>query len=115
MAQQSDEVVEMSTTEALSLVVMMSIVLVVLFFFMNYLIYVIIAGFCIGGGSTLAQFGSMFITYHMPALKKKACNIPLCGPVSQAEAAASGPAFLMIALWLWLRNTPYGWPFQDII
>jgi len=115
IAQHSDEVVEMSTTEALSLVVLMSIVLVFLFFFMKYAIYVIICGFCLGGGSTLAQFGSMFFMTQFPAMKTKACTIPLFGSVTQAEVAAAAPAFLMVASWAYLRNTSYGWPFQDVI
>merc|ERR1711959_648245 len=39
----------------------------------------------------------------------------MCGPVSQAEAISSAPAFLTVLLWFSFRNTPYGWPFQDII
>merc|ERR1719440_1600439 len=82
IAQQSDEVVEMSTSEAWSLVFLMSGVLILLFFFMKYLIYVIIFFFCVGGGSTLVQFLSIFLAHQIPSLKTKACSIPQFGPVT---------------------------------
>jgi len=116
IAPRQEEVLEMSTTEAGSLVVVMSIVLVVLFFFMKYLIYFIIAGFCLGGASCMAEIGAIFLGYHFPSLRKKACSLSWFGiAMSQAELLAAAPAVAIVCEWLLLRNEPQGWIFQDII
>eukprot|EP00933_Yihiella_yeosuensis_P062677 TRINITY_DN65660_c0_g1_i1.p1 TRINITY_DN65660_c0_g1~~TRINITY_DN65660_c0_g1_i1.p1 ORF type:complete len:540 (+),score=71.41 TRINITY_DN65660_c0_g1_i1:65-1684(+) len=115
IAPQQEEVLEVDAMMAGSFCVMGSGMLVFLFFFMNYMIYVIIFAFCVGGASCITQFGSLAIIHFSPQMKKRVVDVPLFGPVSQAEMIAAVPASCLVIAWVTLRNTPYSWPFQDII
>eukprot|EP00931_Biecheleriopsis_adriatica_P023617 TRINITY_DN14879_c0_g1_i1.p1 TRINITY_DN14879_c0_g1~~TRINITY_DN14879_c0_g1_i1.p1 ORF type:complete len:521 (+),score=88.58 TRINITY_DN14879_c0_g1_i1:99-1661(+) len=115
IAPPQEEVLEVDSMMAGSFCVMGSAMLVFLFFFMNYMIYFIMFAFCVGGASCLTQFGSMCLQHFAPRFKTRVADVPLLGPVTQAELLAGGPAVVLVTCWLVLRNTPYGWPFQDII
>merc|ERR1719464_2296135 len=92
-----------------------SMFLVILYFFMQYLIYVIIFVFCLGGFQTLTQIGSIFLQWSTPPLNRKLCAIPSVGPILSADVLAGVPALASVIAWLLLRNTSYAWPFQDLI
>lgn len=115
IAPPQDEILEVDSMMAGSFFFMGSAMLVFLFFFMNYMIYVIIFAFCVGGASCITQFGSLALAHYAPALKRKLMELPVVGPVTQAEVIAFVPAVMLVVSWVVLRNTPYGWPFQDII
>lgn len=115
IAPPQEEILEVDSMMAGSFFFMGSAMLVFLFFFMNYMIYVIIFAFCLGGASCITQFGSLALAHYAPALKRKLMELPVVGPVTQAELIAFVPAVVLVLSWVVLRNTPYGWPFQDII
>lgn len=115
LAPKHDEVVEVGGELAAGFCVLGSAMLMVLYFFMNYMIYFIIFAFCCGGASCITQFGSMCLQYLVPALRQRAVTVPLLGPVPHADIISGVPAVLLVASWLSLRNTGYGWFFQDVI
>jgi len=115
IAPPSEEVLEVDSWMAAGFCVMGSGMLVFLFFFMNYMIYVIMFAFCVGGGSCITQFGSLVLHHFAPQTKQRVIDIPGFGPVSKAELICGIPAFFIVLAWFTLRNTDYGWFFQDII
>ncbi|CAE7441647.1 SPPL3 [Symbiodinium natans] len=115
IAPQAEEVQEVDTLMAGSFCIVGSAMLVFLFFFMKYMIYVIMFSFCVGGALCLAQFIAMSLHHYVPRLKQRVVDLPLLGPVTEAECIAAAPAVTLAVCWFVLRNTKYGWPFQDII
>lgn len=115
IAPPAEEVLEVDSWMAASFCVMGSGMLVFLFYFMNYMIYVIMFAFCLGGASCITAFGSLVLQHFNPDLKQRITDIPLFGPVTKAEMTAAVPAVIIVTCWVFLRNTMYGWPFQDII
>jgi len=115
LAPQQEEVLEVDASMAMSFCAVGSGFLVFLFFFMRYMIYVIIFGFCCGGASCIAQFGAITLTYYIPSMKNKAFDVPVVGRVMLAEVITGVPALIIVVSWACLRNSPYGWPFQDLI
>mmetsp|Transcript_135520 Transcript_135520/g.433511 ORF Transcript_135520/g.433511 Transcript_135520/m.433511 type:complete len:541 (-) Transcript_135520:113-1735(-) len=115
LAAPEEEVLEVDQWLAVGFCAMGSGFLVVLFFFMQYMIYVIIFCFCCGGASCITQFGAICLNHLFPVLRNKSVNAPVIGPMSHADIIAGVPAFILVSCWVILRNTPYGWPFQDII
>merc|ERR1719356_507385 len=105
----------MDTRTAFGFCVAGSGFLLFLFFFMKYMIYVIIFAFCVGGASCIAQFLSLCLQHFFPAMKKRLVDLPFVGPLQAADVASAVPALILPLCWLFLRNTPYGWPFQNII
>jgi len=79
------------------------------------MIYVIIFSFCLGGASCITQFGSICLNHLFPALRNKSVSVPVVGILDHADVMAGIPAAILVTCWVTLRNTPYGWPFQDII
>lgn len=110
-----EEVLEVETEMAFGFCFMGSGMLIVLFFFMKYMIYFIIFAFCVGGFSCISAISSSGLSYMVPSTKHRIVNVPLIGPLSTADLVASIPASILVVSWLLLRNTPYGWPMQDII
>ncbi|CAE8597905.1 unnamed protein product [Polarella glacialis] len=115
IAPPQEEVLEVDALMAGGFFFMGSGMLVFLFFFMNYMIYVIIFAFCVGGASCITQFGSLCLNHFVPSTKKRVTDLPLVGPVSQGELISFVPALVLVLCWVTLRNTEYGWPFQDLI
>ncbi|CAE7824761.1 SPPL3 [Symbiodinium sp. CCMP2592] len=115
IAPQAEEVQEVDTVMAGSFCIVGSAMLVFLFFFMKYMIYVIMFSFCVGGALCLAQFIAMSLHHYVPRLKHRLFDLPQMGPVTEAECIAAVPAVALAMCWFVLRNTQYGWPFQDII
>jgi len=115
LAPHEDEILEVDQWQALSFCGVGSCFLVLLFYFMQYAIYVIIFCFCVGGASCISQFGAICLNYYFPSLRNKSMTCPMVGILSHAELIAGVPAIILVLCWLFLRNTPYGWPFQDII
>jgi len=115
LAAPEEEVAEVDQLAAIGFCVLGSCALVILFFFMQYMIYFVLFGFCLGGFNCITQFGSIFLSHYFPAMKTKAVTIPMFGPVARAEILAGIPAIAVVVSFVVLRNTPYGWPFQDII
>mmetsp|Transcript_160433 Transcript_160433/g.293063 ORF Transcript_160433/g.293063 Transcript_160433/m.293063 type:complete len:517 (-) Transcript_160433:68-1618(-) len=115
LAPSQEEVLEIDCTIAIGWFVMGSVMLMVLFFFMKYMIYVIIACFCLGGASCIAQIVSSFLQYQFPTTKLRAFEIPVVGPVCKAEVMSLVPAGLMVVGWLLFKDEASGWIFQDII
>lgn len=111
----NEEVVDVTHELALSFCVLGSVMLVVLFFLMKYMIYFIIFAFCIGGFSCISQIGGIFLAHMNPSWRRGLMNLPEIGTVTTADVIASVPAAILVICWLVLRNTPHGWPFQDII
>jgi len=110
-----EEVMEVDYYLAIGFFCFGSMFLMILFFFMQYLIYVIIFVFCLGGVNTLTQIGSIFLQWSWPSLKRKLCAIPSVGSVLSADVIAGVPALASVLAWVVLRNGPYAWPFQDLI
>jgi len=110
-----EEVMEVDYMLAIGFFCFGSMFLVILYFFMQYLIYVIIFVFCLGGFQTLTQIGSIFLQWSTPPLNRKLCTIPSVGPILSADVLAGVPALASVIAWLLLRNTHYAWPFQDLI
>lgn len=111
-----EEVLEVTNDFAVSFCIMGSCMLMVLFFFMNYMVYVIIFVFCVGGGSCIVQFVSTWLQYVMPSLRRRLSRVPQFGPVTIADCIAFVPATIIIACWFHFRKDHlYGWIFQDII
>jgi len=110
-----DEVMEVDYYLAIGFFCFGSMFLVILYFFMQYLIYVIIFVFCLGGFNTLTQIGSIFLQWSCPPLKRKLCTIPSAGPVVSADLIAGVPALACVLTWVVQRNGPWAWPFQDLI
>jgi len=110
-----EEVMEVDYYLAIGFFCFGSMFLVILYFFMQYLIYVIIFVFCLGGFNTLTQIGSKFLQWSLPSLKSKLCTIPSIGQIVSADLAAGVPALAAVLAWVHLRNTAYAWPFQDLI
>eukprot|EP00930_Biecheleria_cincta_P062615 TRINITY_DN48076_c0_g1_i1.p1 TRINITY_DN48076_c0_g1~~TRINITY_DN48076_c0_g1_i1.p1 ORF type:complete len:530 (-),score=91.71 TRINITY_DN48076_c0_g1_i1:91-1638(-) len=115
IAPAAEEVLEVDSWMAASFCVMGSGMLVFLFFFMNYMIYVIMFAFCLGGASCITQFLALVLQHFNSGLKERFMDIPFVGPASKAELIAAVPAVILVTCWVTLRNTMYGWPFQDII
>jgi len=115
IAAPAEEVVEVSGESALGFFVLGSCMLMLLFFFMRFLIYVIIFGFCMGGGSCIVELGSSCLKYLCPSLRNKEVPVPFFGPVAHAEFISAVPAAVVVGSWLYFRNSEYGWFFQDII
>lgn len=115
LAPRQEEVLEIGYEIAVGWCVMGSVMLVVLYFFMQYMIYVIMACFCLGGAGCITQFGSSCLVYNFPPLKQQACVVPMLGPVSRADAIALVPALLLVGGWLEFHNESFGWIFQDIV
>lgn len=115
LAAPEEEVLEIDHWAAASFFVLGSCALVFLFFFMQYLIYVVMFSFCIGGASCMAQFGAVLLGHLFPGLKNQTGTLPVVGPLTHADVLAGIPALSIVVSWVVLRNTPYGWPFQDII
>lgn len=115
LAAPREEVVELNYSEAVAFFALGSCMLVVLFFFMKYMIYFIILGFCLGGGSCIAQLTSALLRHGLPSTKRRAVTITRLGTLSQADLLASVPAAVAVGGWLYLRNTSAGWIFQDTI
>lgn len=116
VAAPQEEVLELDHWTAFGFCTVGSCFLVILFFFMRYLIYVIMFAFCLGGASCITQFGSIIIGWYHPKLKKQAYDFgSLFGPINWAEIIAGVPALVLVTCWFFLRNTSYGWPFQDVI
>jgi signal peptide peptidase-like protein 2B len=111
-----EEVMEVDYTMSIFFFVMGSGMLVLLFFFIQYLIYVIIFGFCMGGVSTLTELGSTFLQYRCPTTKEQFVTIPYFEEsIKKADAMAFVPAATLVVSWLITRNGDLGWIFQDII
>lgn len=91
-----------------------SVMLVVLFFLMRYMIYLIIAGFCIGGGVTLFELLQRTIRYECPCMQRRLC---VCRgtAVDGVHLIAAVIASTIVISWFVLRDDPNGWFFQDII
>mmetsp|Transcript_41014 Transcript_41014/g.73787 ORF Transcript_41014/g.73787 Transcript_41014/m.73787 type:complete len:527 (+) Transcript_41014:89-1669(+) len=115
IAPPTEEVLEVDSWMAGGFCIMGSGMLVFLFFFMDYMIYVIMFAFCLGGGSCITQFGSLVLHHFAPKTKTRVADVPFFGPVTQAELICGVPAFFIVVAWFTLRNTDYGWFFQDII
>jgi signal peptide peptidase-like protein 2B len=112
---EGEDVVEVDQWTAISFCVMGSCFLVFLFFTMRYTIFALIFFFCLGGLSCITQFGSMGLSHFVPSLREKALSVPYVGPLSKAEVIAGVPGVFIVTAWVVLRNTQYGWPFQDFI
>lgn len=115
LAPRRDEVVEVSKEFAIIWCLAGSLLLVVLFFLMRYLIYVIIAVFCIGGATCIMHITTTCLQYLLPVLRHRACAIPAVGTVTRADCVATVPTAVLIVGWLYFRNTHHGWFFQDLI
>lgn len=115
LAPRRDEVFELNNEIAFSFCAMGSMMLLILYFFMRYMIYFLIAAFCVGGASCTMQIGSGLLQHLVPRLKRHAFSIPVLGPVALADIISSVPTSLVVLSWLLLRNTEHGWIFQDII
>jgi len=113
VAAPQEEVHEVDDYLAIGFFFFGSIFLVVLYFFMRYLIYVIIFAFCLGGFNTLTQFGSTFLQWALPALRKE-MSTPM-GLLAQADLLAGPPALATVISWFILRKSAYGWFLQDVI
>jgi len=110
-----EEVMEVDYSLAIGFFCFGSMFLVILYKFMDYLIYVIIFVFCLGGLNTLTQIGSIFLQWSWPPLKKNLCAIPSIGHIVSADVVAAVPALACVITWVVMRNTVYAWPFQDLI
>jgi len=115
LAAPQEEVLEVDQWLAVGFCAVGSGFLVFLFFFMQYMIYVIRFSFCLGGASCITQFGSICLNHLFPALRNKSVSVPVVGILDHADVMAGIPAAILVTCWVTLRNTPYGWPFQDII
>mmetsp|Transcript_56682 Transcript_56682/g.159034 ORF Transcript_56682/g.159034 Transcript_56682/m.159034 type:complete len:537 (-) Transcript_56682:118-1728(-) len=117
LAPPEEEVLEVDSYLAVGFCAVGSCFLVFLFYFMHYMIYVIIFCFCVGGFSCISQFGAICLNHHFPSLRNKFVQIPIpmVDPLMHAEVIAGVPALAIVISWVCLRNTPYGWPLQDII
>jgi len=115
LAPPEEEVLEVDQWSAAGFFVLGSCALVFLFFFMQYLIYFVMFSFCLGGASCMTQFGSTILGHMFPSLKNQAMMLPVVGPVTHADVVAGIPSLIVVVSWVTLRNTRYGWPFQDII
>jgi len=115
LAPPEEEVLEVDSWLAVGFCAVGSGFLVFLFFCMHYMIYVIIFCFCVGGASCIAQFGAICINHFAPSMRNRHVDVPQLGPVMHAEIIAAVPALIIVITWVTLRNTPYGWFFQDII
>jgi len=115
LAAPEEEVLEVDQWLAVGFCAVGSGFLVFLFFFMQYMIYFIIFSFCCGGASCITQFGAICLNHQFPSLRNKSVNAPLVGVLAHADIIAGIPAAIVVTCWVVLRNTPYGWPFQDII
>eukprot|EP00929_Paragymnodinium_shiwhaense_P085088 TRINITY_DN4554_c0_g1_i1.p1 TRINITY_DN4554_c0_g1~~TRINITY_DN4554_c0_g1_i1.p1 ORF type:complete len:527 (+),score=101.08 TRINITY_DN4554_c0_g1_i1:140-1720(+) len=113
--QAHEEVLEVETESAFGFCIMGSIMLVVLFFLMKFMIYFIIFAFCAGGFSCFTTIGSSCLAYACPPLAQRLCKIPGYGSISRAEVLSAVPSLALVVTWVILRNTEYGWIFQDII
>ena len=89
--------------------------LIVLFALMKYLIYVIIAFFCIGGGAALFDFLHPVISSVNARMMQRVYSFPVLGGISLSEIFAGAVVLLVLALFIAFRNTPTGWIFQDMI
>mmetsp|Transcript_21977 Transcript_21977/g.61590 ORF Transcript_21977/g.61590 Transcript_21977/m.61590 type:complete len:559 (-) Transcript_21977:62-1738(-) len=114
LAAPQDEVLEVDTAMSFGMCVMGSGMLVFLYFSMQYMIYVIIFIFCAAGAACITQFGSWFLEHCSPRLRRERA-LPLVGPVPDSALIASVPGGCVAVAFAVLRNTPYGWFFQDIL
>jgi len=89
-------------------------VLVVLFFLMKYLIYVIIAGFCLGGTGALFEILYLGLSHYVPGLQRVLCS-PRDIPFEAAHLVSGAVAATIVTGFLVMRNEPDGWFFQDLI
>jgi len=62
----------------------------------------------------MVQIGSSALHYLFPSLRQCTCQVWQC-ELAYADLISAIPAVLVVVSWLLLRNTPYGWIFQDII
>jgi len=115
LAPDQEEVMHVDTSAALGFFFFGSCMLMVMFFFMHYMIYVIMAGFCLGGCSCITQFGAICLKYFGGRIFSKSFPAPGLGSVQVADIVALIPGIVLVVAWVHFRNTPYGWPFQDII
>jgi signal peptide peptidase-like protein 2B len=113
--QAHEEVLEVDNESAMGFCVFGSIMLVVLFFLMKYMIYCIIVAFCLGGLSCITQIGSSCLGYLVPSMRKSIMTLPEIGNVSPADLVSLLFAAVLVGTWVVLRNSPYGWIFQDMI
>eukprot|EP00928_Gymnodinium_smaydae_P026177 TRINITY_DN2062_c0_g1_i1.p1 TRINITY_DN2062_c0_g1~~TRINITY_DN2062_c0_g1_i1.p1 ORF type:complete len:531 (+),score=86.90 TRINITY_DN2062_c0_g1_i1:55-1647(+) len=110
-----EEFIEVDGKLALGFCTMGSFMLVVLFFLMRYLVYALIGVFCIGGVTCLAGLGTALLHRRCPGLRQQALTLPPFGAFAYSEILPMIPAMFVVSAWLMLRNTTYGWIFQDII
>eukprot|EP00927_Polykrikos_kofoidii_P038472 TRINITY_DN32812_c0_g1_i2.p1 TRINITY_DN32812_c0_g1~~TRINITY_DN32812_c0_g1_i2.p1 ORF type:complete len:544 (-),score=59.94 TRINITY_DN32812_c0_g1_i2:55-1635(-) len=92
-----------------------SLFLVALFFLMRYLVYILMLGFCFAGCACLAEVSSRGLAQHVPEMRKRLCTIPVLGSTSIADLVSSLLSVAVVAAWVILRNTTFGWIPQDIL
>jgi len=89
--------------------------LVVMFYLLRYLIYYVVLVFCLGGLGCTFYFGSVCLPYAFPWMQQRVLALPWKLSVPLADCYAALAAVVPVACWLVLRNTGYGWFFQDLI
>eukprot|EP00971_Amphidinium_carterae_P171903 3408211-Amphidinium_carterae.1 len=81
---------------------------------MKYLIYFIILSFSIGGSMAILQIGSAVVGYLIPRTRQVLLSLPDWDiTVACADLVAGVPTTCMLVGFLWFRNTPYGFIFQN--
>uniref|UniRef100_A0A7S4R100 PA domain-containing protein n=1 Tax=Alexandrium monilatum TaxID=311494 RepID=A0A7S4R100_9DINO len=91
-----------------------SCMLVALYFFMQYLIYAVVAIFCVTGFAALLVIGSWLLQRAAPSLGRPACK-GLPPMVFVADLLVAPVAAALVLCWLWLQGTDASWALQDVI
>eukprot|EP00928_Gymnodinium_smaydae_P082452 TRINITY_DN65797_c0_g1_i1.p1 TRINITY_DN65797_c0_g1~~TRINITY_DN65797_c0_g1_i1.p1 ORF type:complete len:635 (-),score=113.07 TRINITY_DN65797_c0_g1_i1:71-1975(-) len=120
--QREEEVLELTEKIAVAYCFVGSFVLVALYFLMKYAVYVIVCSFCIGGAMAVMQIGSASLQYLFACMRPTCATFPEavvvedCSPtVTYADFVASTIAGGLVIGFLWFRNTPYGFIFQNTL
>ena len=89
--------------------------LLLLFFLMDYLIWVVIVIFCIGGTQGMIACFSAVAKSLLPKRYHRVAVVPCCGEVPVISLALMAPCMGIALWWVVERHADYSWVLQDIM
>lgn len=91
-----------------------SAALLILFFFIQYLIYVLIALFCVASLQAVTHLGTVWLRWLHPSYTRTV-RVPVAGEVSVYTLCSFVAGLVMTVTWAVQRNAQGAWLLQDVL